>query len=77
MPGSEGAQLFDVNKDNFANAAAWEAEVLAEFEDPNVTNSDFAPVRVEDVDSPLDGPRLGISGLNTIYTYNFDKVAHR
>ncbi len=68
-----GGEAFEVNQDpNRPNTENWDHEVLANFEDPNVTNQDYAPVRTEDVEGQqLDGPRLGISDLNTINTYDF------
>lgn len=69
-----GGQEVDVTKPNSADASKWPHDVLANFEDPNVTNPDYVPVRPEDVKEPLEGPRLGITDLNTIYTYDFGVV---
>ena len=56
-------------------AENWTSDVLASVADPNVTANEFKAFRVEDISSPLSGPRLGIEGLNTVLTYDFGLVA--
>jgi hypothetical protein len=58
-----------------ADASQWDHDVLANFEDPNVTDPNYAPVRAETVDEPLDGPRLGLTELNGINTFDFGLVS--
>ena len=57
-----------------ADASLWEHDVLANFEDPNVTDAKYAPMRTEDVKAPLKGARIGISDLNHLNTYDFGYV---
>lgn len=58
-----------------ADASKWPHDVLANFEDPNVTPVEYAPVRVETVKAALEGPRLGLTELNGINTYDFGLVS--
>lgn len=67
-----GGTQIEVNP-NRPNTESWDHEVLANFPDPNVENKEFAPLRMEDVKGPLEGPRLAISDLNTLGTYDFGK----
>ncbi len=55
-------------------AGNWTHDVLAGIPDPNVTADEFKVFRPEDISSPLKGPRLGIAGLNTVFTYDFGMV---
>jgi hypothetical protein len=50
-------------------------EVLANVEDPNVMNPDYAPLRAETVSKPIKGPRLAITDLNLRNTYDFGTIA--
>jgi hypothetical protein len=47
--------------------------VLAGFPDANLS-SELVPQRPEKVTTPLKGPRIGISGLSDLYTYDFGEV---
>ena len=67
-----GGSEFEVNP-NRPSTENWDHEVLAGFPDPNVENKEFSPLRMEDVKGPLEGPRLAISDLNTLGTYDFGK----
>jgi len=57
-------------------AASWDADTLATLGDPNVVDKDYQPFRIEDFEgqSLEGGPRLAISDLNGVYTYNFGLI---
>jgi hypothetical protein len=50
-------------------------EVLSNLEDPNVSDPQYSPLRLETISKPQRGPRLAISDLNLRNTYNFGKIA--
>jgi hypothetical protein len=78
MAAEPGADTIDINAvaDERIRGIAetWTHDVLAGIADPNVVNDAFKVFRVEDISSPLSGPRLGIQGLNTVLTYDYGKV---
>lgn len=51
----------------------WEPDVLVGMPDPNLS-AEYTPLRPEDVESPLAGPRIAISDLNEQYSYNYGTV---
>ncbi len=57
-------------------AVNWDVSTLATLGDPNVTDKDYSPYRVEDFETKglEGGPRLAIGGLNSVYTYSFDRI---
>jgi len=71
--------VFDIPQDPTSQAMIAEryktGEVLSNLNDPNVMNTDYAPLRLETVSKPLDGPRLAISDLSLTNTYNFGVLA--
>jgi hypothetical protein len=65
---------FEVSDDFENTAADWPPDVLANFEDPNVTDPDYAPLRLEVADGEYSGPRLAVAELNELMTYNFGVI---
>ncbi len=65
---------FEIEEDFDNPAAGWPPDVLANFEDPNVTNPDYAPLRYETVEGVYEGPRLAVSDLNELNTFNYGVV---
>jgi hypothetical protein len=73
MAADLGGDLVDFPEDR-PDATGWEWDVLANYEDPNVTQPGYEPARTEEVKQPLEGPRLGISDLNFLNTFAYGKV---
>lgn len=71
----QGAEV-PLNEFNNNEAASWDASTLATLGDPNVTDKQYAPFRIEDFENTVleGGPRLAIGGLNSVYTYSFDRI---
>ena len=74
----EDGQGSEIPLDEISNrvASTWDASTLATLGDPNVTDTDYSPYRVEDFETKgLDGgARLAIGSLNSVYTYNFGSI---
>lgn len=68
--GGTGVQFNEGRPD----ASSWSHDVLANFEDPNVTKKEYAPAHPDAITAPVSGPRLGIRGLNLINTFDYGKV---
>lgn len=71
----QGAEL-DLKDISNRDAANWDVSTLATLGDPNVTDKDYVPYRIEDfeVKGLQGGPRLAIGGLNSVYTYSFGRI---
>jgi hypothetical protein len=65
---------FEVGPDHVGIADGWTHDVLANFPDANLTDPAIQPLRLEDVDDPLSGPRLAISDLNPLFTHDLGVV---
>jgi len=68
-----GGQPFTV-PENRPKTDSWTHDVLAGMEDPNYTKKEYEPARTEEVKQPLEGPRLGISELNVVNTFDYGKI---
>lgn len=60
--------------ENRPKADDWSHDVLHGFEDPNVTKPEYAPFHPDQVETPLEGPRLGIVELNHLNSFDFGRV---
>ncbi len=71
-----GQQLieFDVPADRKVDASKWSHTTLANFPDPNVTAEETTPIRLEEAKTTYEGPRIAISDLNHLYTYDYGEV---
>lgn len=74
LPEDMGGVELDIPPEWEGKAAEWPPDVLANFEDPNVTDPDYSPLRLEEVEGTLSGPRVAIADLNELNTYNFGTV---
>lgn len=70
LGGGTGLQFNEGRPD----ASSWSHDVLANFEDPNVTKKEYEPAHPDAITAPVAGPRLGIRGLNLINTFDYGKV---
>jgi hypothetical protein len=70
----ETGMEFEMPEDWEGKASNWPPDVLWNFEDPNVTDPDYSPLRLEEVEETFSGPRIAISDLNHVNSYNFGVV---
>ncbi len=65
---------FEVPQDRKVDASKWKHTTLANFPDPNVLAEETTPIRLEEARTTYDGPRIAISDLNHLYTYDYGEV---
>ncbi len=71
--GASGME-FTVAPDYISPTENWTHDVLAGFPDANLADPALVPERAELVKETLQGPRLAVSELNDLYTYDFGVV---
>jgi hypothetical protein len=73
--GLEGGAAATIEIPESPKGANWTHDVLANFPDQNLADPKLVPELTEKVKQPLKGPRIGISGLSDLYTYDFGVVS--
>jgi len=69
-----GGQPFTL-KEGRPDASNWDHDVLAKYENPNVTAKGYQPVLFDEIgDQKFAGPRLALSELNFINSFDYGKV---